>query len=71
MIYSIDNGNEIKLPIHTRIRMRNIRIGKWMEYMKEYHHEKGRAQADRVSFGHYGEWFTPDILSGKFNWEKI
>ena len=42
-----------------------------VRYISEYHHEKNRSQIARANFGHYAEWFTPDILSTNFMWEKI
>ena len=71
MIYAIDNGNDIKNIFDPSGNIKNLCIIEWVRYISEYHHEKNRSQADRVNFGHYEEWFTPDILSGNFEWEKI
>lgn len=71
MIYAIDNGNDIKNISDPNGSIKNLCVIEWVRYISEYHHEKNRSQLDRVSFSHYGEWFTPDILSGNFKWEKI
>jgi hypothetical protein len=70
MIYNIDNGLEIT-DAGLKYAVREIPVNWWIEYIADYLLEKQRSQLDRVSFGHYGEWFTPDLLSSKFVWERI
>jgi hypothetical protein len=71
MIYAIDNGTEIKGISDMKDNIKSMDIDDWSYYISEYHHEKGRSQIARANFGHYAEWFTPDILSTNFRWEKI
>lgn len=71
MIYAIDNGRDVKNISDTKDNIKNLCVIEWVRYISEYHHEKNRSQIARVNFGHYSEWFTPDILSTNFMWEKI
>jgi hypothetical protein len=70
MIYNIDNGIEIS-DIGVKYAVREIQVNSWIDYINEYLLEKQRYQLERVKFGHYGEWFTPDILNREFTWERI
>lgn len=70
MIYKIDNGMDLSGD-QVPDKVREISVNWWIEYIADYLLEKQRSQSDRVSFGHYGEWFTPDILSTEFIWERI
>lgn len=71
MIFAIDNGNEINVSADNINFIRNILVEQWMEYLIDYKIEKNISQTNRTNLGHYGEWFTPDILDQDFAWEKI
>jgi hypothetical protein len=70
MIYNIDNGIEIS-DVGMKYAVKEISVDWWIEYIADYLREKQRSQLERVNFGHYGTWFTPDVLSTKFIWERI
>lgn len=71
MIFAIDNGNEIKFGENNTNFIRSILVEQWMEYLIDYRIEKNISQTNRMNLGHYGEWFTPDIIDQDFVWEKI
>ena len=71
MIYAIDNSLEIEKNLDMKDNIKSMDVDDWIYYISEYHREKDRAQLDRINLGHYGAFFTPDILSGNFKWEKI
>ena len=71
MIGRIDRGLTYLVDEKISHIVSVISINEWTDFVEEYKKKMKIAQSNSIYGSRYSDWFTPDIIYGKFEWTKI